>query len=311
MLMLWQNKMAIVGAGIAGLVLASILAFFVIKPTYESTALLLPTQTVSQDQLGAAAALLGKKQAGGVDLELYQSLLTSRKVLRKLLDAPFTNLSDTGNGRIQPLHAVLGLDMGKAISVRETIDGLAKSIKVESKESGAGGILVIKFQSRAPWLSQQIGNNVLEIGQEELRLVRIQRSSVILERLDAAADQARQEWDQANIKLTDYKIRNRSIMVPEQILELSRLEMEKSAKEQKYLLARKEYEFQMLDKSKAAPPMMVFDEADLPVRKSKPRKMVVMVIGLFLGLVAGTGGVLAWKLLLEGPGSASGPLAPA
>jgi len=300
LLALWNKKRVLAASAVSGLVLASIYAFLIAKPSYESTALLLPTQTVSTDQLGAAAALLGKKPTGGVDMDLYQGLLTSRKVLRKLLNAPITNLSDTGNGKVEPLHTTLGLSMNKPLAVDDALQVLEKSIKVESKESGAGGILVVKFKSTAPWLSQQIGNHVLAIGQEELRLVRIQRSSVIMERLDVAVAQARDEWDQASVALTQYKVRNRSIVVPEQMLELSRLETERSAKEQKYLLARKEYELQQLEKSKAAPPMMVFDEADLPVRKSKPRKLVILAAGLFLGLFGGIGGVLGWKMLFEG-----------
>lgn len=281
---LWTGRLLIAGASAGALALATVYAFLIAKPTFESSALLLPTQTsaVSAD-LGAAAALLGGKKGGSADVDLYQSLLTSRTVIHKLLKAPIQNLSDTGRGRTQPLFQILGLDTTKPNLVENATNSLAKAVTVGSKESGAGGILEITFAAGSPWLAQQIGNSLLDIGQEELRLVRIERSNVVLSRLGIAVAQAHSEWDSTARSLTLYKDRNRSISLPEQILELSRLEMEKSTKEQKYLLARKEYESQMLERAKAAPPMMVLDPASLPTHKSKPKRLFILILGLAAG----------------------------
>jgi hypothetical protein len=259
---------------------------------------LLPTQAPAADQLGAAAALLGKKSAGSGDVDLYQSLLTSRTVIHKLLLAPIHNESDTGNGRIEPLFHILGVDTSKPIKMDFMVDGLAKSISVGSKESGAGGILEIKFSAGTPWLAQQIGSAVLEIGQEELRLVRIERSEVILSRLSLAVAQAKGEWDSTSRIVTWYKDRNRSILLPEQALELSRREMERQVEEQKYLLARKEYESQVLEKVKAAPPMMILDPPNLPSHKSKPKRSLILAAGLIAGLIGSCVGVLGWNALV-------------
>jgi uncharacterized protein involved in exopolysaccharide biosynthesis len=270
-LTLWTKRWYIALSSFVCLGLATVYAFSIVKPVFESSALLLPTQAPSPDQLGAAAALLGKKTGGSSDVDLYQSLLTSRTVIHKLLSAPLRNESDTGKGRLEPLFQVLRLDTTKPIQLNGAINGIAGSIMVGSKESGAGGLLEIKFSASAPWLAQQIGNNVLDIGQEELRLVRIERSEVILSRLAIVVGQAKAEWDSSARALTWYKDRNRSILLPEQMLELSRLDIEKQAKEQKYLLVRKEYDMQMLERAKASPPMMILDPADLPAHKSKPK----------------------------------------
>lgn len=294
-LTLWEKRLVIALSGFATLALATVYAFVIAKPVFESSALLLPTQTTSTDQLGAAAALLGKKNTGNADVDLYQSLLTSRTVIEKLLLAPMPNKSDTAKGRVEPLYQILGLDTSKPIAVEAAVNGLSGSIAVDTKASGAGGILEMKFSAGTPWLAKEIGNAVLEIGQEELRAVRIVRAETTLPRLATAVAQAKAEWDSSARVVTWYKDRNRSITLPEQILELSRLQMEQQVQEQKYLLARKEYETQVLEKVKAAPPMMILDPANLPAHKSKPKRSLILALGLMVGLMGSSVGILGWK----------------
>lgn len=294
-LALWDKRKLIASITLATLTLSILYAFFIAKPVFQSSALLIPTQNPTPDQLGAAAALFGKKATFSADVDLYQSLLTSRTVIQKLLNSPIKNLSDTARGREEPLHVVLGLDAAKPDQLGRAADGLARSIVVGGKQSGEGGILEIKFAASAPWLAQQIGNAVLEIGQEELRIVRIERSNVILTRLNVAVAEARAEWDSTARALTWFNQSNRSISLPNQRLDLARLEMEKAAKEQKYLLVRKDYELQTLERVKAAPPMMILDPANLPSRKIKPKRGLILAIGMMLGFIGSCVGVLAWR----------------
>lgn len=297
-LTLWEKRTFIALCTVSSLMVSAIYAYWIAKPVFESSALLLPTQTSNTSDFGAAAALLGGKKSGSADADLYQSLLTSRTVIQKLLKAPVKNLSDTGKGRVEPLFKIMGIDTTKAGTLDESVRAVSTSVTVGTKESGEGGILEIKFSAGAPWLAQEIGNKLLEIGQDEIRLVRIERSNVIMSRLNIAVSQARSEWDSTARILAWYKDRNRSIFLPEQVLELSRLEIEKSAKEQKYLLARKEYEVQMLEKVKAAPPMMILDSANLPTRKSKPKRSLFLALGLLLGGGGSCLFVLGWKAIV-------------
>lgn len=291
---LWVSRIIIIAFTIFSVSLAAIYAFVIAKPVYESTALLLPTQSSSGDQLGAAAAFLGKKN-GNADADLYQGLLTSRTVMQKLLRSAIRNESDTANGRIEPLFKTLGLDTANFRAVASQIEGLALSISVGPKENSTGGILEVKSVAGAPWLAQQIGDNVIEIGQAALRQVRVDRSEVTLPRFEQAVSLARAEWDSAARKLTWYRDRNRSIILPDQILAVSRLEIEKQAKEQKYLLVRKEYELQILERVKAAPPMMILDSANMPTGKAKPKRKLILMLGFVVGFVGSSVGVLAWK----------------
>ena len=121
-------------------------------------------------------------------------------------------------------------------------------------------------------------------GHKELFLVRLERSNTIGERLLSSTNKARLEWDTASLILTNFKSRNQSLTLPEQLMNLSRMEIEKQAKEQKYLLVRKEYELLMLDIAKATPPMIILDSATYPTKKTKPRPAMMIVAGLIAAL---------------------------
>jgi uncharacterized protein involved in exopolysaccharide biosynthesis len=296
---LWMRRWLVLTSGFSALALSALYAFLIAKPAYESSVLLLPTQASSLNSLGAAAALLGQSSSpGNADVDLYQSLLSSRAVTRKLLEEPLKDLSDTGKGCMVPLFQLLGVDTGNFVDLDGAIQGLSNSVTVDTKQSGAGGILEIKFSASAPWLAQEIGSALLEIGQEELRQIRVQRAEAVLPRLAAAASQAKAEWDSSARFVTWYKDRNRSIILPEQILELSRLQMEQVVHEQKYLQVRKEYEAQVLEREKAVPPMMVLDPPDFPVHKSKPKRVMILALGLIAGLMISSMGVLGWNVLV-------------
>jgi uncharacterized protein involved in exopolysaccharide biosynthesis len=282
----WNRRKSIAAASLICMALAGVYGFLIATPAYESSALLLPTQTsTTPDGLGAAAALLGKKGAAAGDVDLYQSLLTSRTVLRKLLKASIPNRSDTAQGRLESIASIYDIDTLKPKQVDRALTRIKKSILVGSKESGLGGILEVRFQAETPWLAKEIGDKVLQIGQEEIIVVRAQRADIILAKLDFAVQQAKSEWDSAATAATRYQEIHRSITSPEQRLDMARLEIEKAAKEQKYLMARREYELQQLEKAKAAPPMLLLDSASTPIYKIKPKRKLLLVVGLFVGFV--------------------------
>lgn len=299
-LAMWRRRLWILLATILGTGIA--LAYALTAPkVFESSALLIPTEPPKADQLGAASALLGKKGLGAAgDVELYQSLLTSRIVIHQLLRTPIPNGSDTGKGKFEPVSAILGVDTNDAIQLSRTISKVSRSVSVNTKQSGASGIIEVKVQAKSPWLAQAMADHLLAIGQEEIRRVRAERYNVIMGRLSQAVGQAKSEWEASARSLANYREANRSIFLPSQQLVIDRLVMERAAKEQTYLMARRDYEQQRLDREKATPPMVVLDPAQLPAQKSKPKRLAIMILGVFTSfflacvLVAIVDSILPW-----------------
>lgn len=294
-LALWQKRLIIILATIVTTAIAVVYALRAPK-VYESTVLLIPTETSQTSSLGAAAALLGKKGSGGTgDLDLYQGLMTSRTVLHKLLLSPVRDWSDSGHGRTVPLFRAMRVDTSKPGALDGVVKGLAKAIEVAPQGTGDGGILEVKVSAGQPWLAQQMANAVVDLGQDEIRRVRTERSDIILSHLEDASAGAKLEWEAMSRHLAGYQDANRSISLPGQQMDVSRMNTELQVRQQKYLLARNAVEQQRLEREKAVPPTVVLDPADYPYHKSKPKRALIVALGMLVGLMGSSVGILAWK----------------
>lgn len=279
----WRTILAV---ALATTFVATLYAVFLVKPLYESSSLLLPTKEEATSQLGSAAALLGKKVGGSEDVTLYRGLLTSRTVVNRMLFESVRLSTDSGPVEA-PLFRHLGIDTGNPVRYEQGAKRLAKSISVGSDDPDAGGIIEISATASSPQLAKIVCDLSVRLGQDELRSVKARRYDMVLGRLQTAIKGARLEWDSVATALASFKSVNRSITLPEQTLQLSRLEIERQAKEQKYLLALKEYEIQSLEREKTTPPMMVLDPANQPATKKSPKKAILVAAGLFGGLFLG------------------------
>lgn len=275
---LWVSRYRVLAATLLGAVLAGIYAFAVAKPVFKSTILLVPTSPPKLDQLGAASALLGKKSTtGNADADLYQGLLTSRTVIQKLLISRVDPTLDTTSPSPRHIWEVMGVDTSNPLDRERFLNQMQRSISVSPATEG--GIVEVGVSAEKPWLAKQLADNLIGIGQEEIRSVRIDRSNALGPRLAAATESARREWDSSAARYATFAATNRSLTLPGQILQAERLLIDKQAKEQKYLLARRETETQLLEQEKAAAPMVVLDPANLPARKSKPKRVVLLLAG--------------------------------
>lgn len=295
---LWSRRWWIVLATLSmGLVFLS--ASLLMRKEYESSILLLPTETPKLDQLGAAAALLGKKGgSSSVDLELYQTLLTSRTVTSELLVSDFVNRSDTGKDRTESLALILGIDTSDPGAWMAAEENLAEAISVSSVGPDLGSLIQVTAKAPQPWLARDLATAAVRIGQEVLRRVRIERSETILSRLALASESARKEWDTTAREASDFRAMHRGVALPDQQYRLEKLLLEKQIKEQKYLLARREVEQIELDKEKAAPPAMILEKATTPSRPSRPKRLLLTIVGLALGGAISCAGIAAWSLLV-------------
>lgn len=298
-LAVWRRRFLVAGVTVVG-ALAALAYGFLAPKEYRSTALLVPMEAPNRDALSGAAALLGKKAPPGSDLDLYQALLRSRNVMRRLLVSPMVDGSDTGRGRTLPLFTIIGVDTSSSLEVAQAKEMLSDKIDVQETGTGSGGILSVTVSAGQPWLAQQIANAVVAIGQEELRVVKGERFVATLSRMETAADRAKAEWERAASALADYRDRNPSAYLPAQQLAIDRLVLERQVKEQKYLMARREVEASILEKGKAAPPTIVLDSADYPVRKSKPKRSLILVAGTALSFLLASMGAMAFAAFGEG-----------
>lgn len=298
---LWLVRWRILALTVAGFAFALAFAFWLPKK-YTSTVLLVPTENQSSNALFGAAALLGKKGGKQGDVELYQALLTSRTVLGHLLRTPMPDWQDSSHGELRPLLEIMKLDTNDALKMEAALLRMAATIKIETDESGSSGIVEVAVVNRRPWLAKQIADAVVQAGQEEIRRVRAERFDAILDRLGQAVKSAEREWDVTSTKLATFREANRALSSPFIQREEERLRLELESKQQGLLQARSQYQVQILERERAAPPMVVLDKANLPAKKSGPKRGMIVVVLTFL---AGSGAlsfyILLWLLRNAAP----------
>lgn len=293
---LWLVRWRIAGIIAAGFCIAVALALTLPKK-YTSTVLLVPTESQTGTSLLGAASLLGKKGLKQGDVELYQALLTSRTVLSQLLRTKMPDWRDSSRGKIRPLFEIIQVDTTNALRIESVLSGIKGSIKIETDETGSAGIAEVSVVNRYPWLAKQIADALVQVGQEEIRRVRTERFIAILDRLDQAVKSAEQEWDMASSQLAKFRESNRAVSSPFVQREEERLRLELESKQQGLLQARLQYQAQILERERAAPPMVVLDKANLPARKSSPKRgMIVIVITFLSGCIAISYYGITWLL---------------
>lgn len=287
----WQR---IAVATIAG-TLISLGYAFLAPIEYDSSVQLVPTETQSVSQLGTAAALLGKGAAPGLeDIDLYQTLLTSRKVLMQLSNTKF-KVHEEQTEQL-PLWEIYEVDSSSRIEMFYFHKALEKKVLVNTLGLGVGGVIQVSVRAKSPLLAQNMANAIVLLGQNEIESVRRMRFEAVISKLANAANSAKREWDTSVSKLTEYREINRSSLLPFQQLDLARLEMERQVREQKYLLARREEEQQKLEREKAAPPAVILDAAFLPVKKSHPKRQLIVVLGFILSASISGSAVILWSI---------------
>lgn len=284
---LWGSRLLILAIVLAFAALSSVYALMK-KPSFESNVLLIPTDPRTSNSLEDAVSFLGSKTGKGDDLDLYQMLLTCRTVVEQVLHADVVDQSDTGKGRRMPLAVLLGVDTSDQEKLSDGLELLARSVKVGTPpEQSGGGVIQVTVSAGSAWLAKQLADKFVEVGQTEIRRVRANRFETTLQRLQGAAKEASREFDQASQELANFRSQNRSITLPEQQVRLDRFELESNVKQQKYMMVRKEIESLVLEKEKAVPPAIVLDSAHAPVRRSSPKRtMIVMLATLFGGALS-------------------------
>jgi len=83
-----------------------------------------------------------------------------------------------------------------------------------------------------------------------------------------------------------FRERNRSIMESPQLqLEIERLMREVEIKTQVYITLQQQYELARIDEVKETPSVIILDEGIPAVDKDKPRRKLIVIVSLFLGLL--------------------------
>ncbi len=266
---------------------------FLIDPMYQSEAAF-QAETQSALQLpgglaGLASQLGGLPLGGTVNAQFFADILPSDAVLRRVISDTFP-----WNDRTATLAEIYRVD-GKPAEMREylTVNRLRRAIG--STVNTRTNMVRFSVEAPSPELAQALAKEILLALNEvniELRQARANAEQAFnAER----AEESRKDLASAEGALTHFYQRNRSITgSPALSTEERRLLRAVDMSQQIYTQLRLQQEQAAVQAVRNTPAISIVDPPIRPVRKSRPKRKVAVLFGLFVGLCLG-----GLKLVLE------------
>lgn len=279
-----------------GIGAASVLGSLLVRSRYASTATFLPETQSSRGQLpglaGAVAAAaqlgLGLGPSGGQAPLLYIELVQSRRILGSLVQTQFPNPDRRRFGAADSLPLLRLLDLPRQSSPERELDAgirflrnKAVSVDVDLKTN----LVTVSAESQYPALSQQMTARLLELVSAFNRNIRRSQAQARREFAERRAAEFEQALIEAERNLERFYSQNRSYRnSPELVFQEAQLQRQISIRQDLFLNMRREAEAARLEEVNDIPLLTVVDPPPVPVRRSYPKRAVLALFGVLVGL---------------------------
>ncbi len=292
---LLRSRYVLAGLGIAGLVLGVVVAR-VPAPRFQSVASFTPQQA-SQNPIGNFAGLagrfgvqLGGAMSGGNSPEFYGELVRSREILEPVMVLPLDDPEGSDSVTLVELSGVSGETEGERLEealrwFRQAALGVGVDIQTS--------MVTVSVTTAWPQVSQRVAQAILD---------RVHEFNVESRQTDARAERAFLETRVEDAKetlftaergLQTFLQQNRQFRdSPELTFEYERLDRELEMRQQVYTGLVEAYEQARLQEVRNTPVVTVVEHPVVPSRREARNTILKGLVGLLLGVAAGTAVVL-------------------
>ena len=289
---LWAGRARLAIGAAIGATLAIALAF-VLPPTYIANVAVLEAPRSgggsALDQLGLQAEMLGIKAGGGGSNALtYPDLLRSRRLLVTLLETPFTDQKGGHAPLVDHIRKGAASPQRTELAVREMRKRLDISLDRRTN------LLRVGVKDSDPVLAAAVANHVVLALQDLLTNAMMTQASANRRFIEERLSGAERDLASAEGTLRAFREANRHVDgSPRLMLDQARLMRELRVREEVVIALTRQYEIARVDENRDVPVLNVVDPATPPAFRSAPRRGVMALGGLLLGLAAGA--LLVWR----------------
>ena len=266
---------------------AGIGASFLISPVFTSEAAFqaeTPQSYQLQGSLAGLASQLGNLPLGGgmVSAQFFADVLPTDVVLRRVLADSFP-----WEGRMARLPEIYDLDdKPPAIQQYQAVNRLRKSLSVTV--NARTNMVRFSVEGPTPELAKALADAILRSLNQVNITLRQTRAGLEQSFTADRAEEARRDLANAEEALTRFYQRNRSINgAPALLTEEARLKRAVEMTQTIYTQLRLQQEQAAVQAVRNTPAISVVDPPIEPVRKSKPKRKMAALFGLFAGLCLG------------------------
>ena len=269
-------------------------AFFA-APYYEAVTTFYTTEDESAvtGQLGAAAAMMGLSGLSGNAGGGYKAndIIRSRKIRTKIINQLWKTDTDPRKKTLLKIWEIDGKNSNEKLE--RALKALDDCIEVsESKKSsligkGEAMLTTVSVITEDRQLSTDIANSLIRLTNEFMQQAKNKNISESIDFIQKRLAENKEELAEAEVNLKNFKKSNQLLFSAELQMEYARLQREVTIKQEVYLTLVKQKEMSQIEAVKRSNVIKVLDEAVRPEKKAKPKRTVIVLIGLFSGVVIG------------------------
>lgn len=290
--LLWREKLTIAKVFGVALVLAVIVSFILPK-YYESTAILLPasstTPALSSGTISSLASLAGINIGSSNPEEMYPDIVMSEAILH---DVVLTEFPIDSTGATMNLIEYWKIDNDTPEeNYEEALDDLRNELSAAVDKDTY--IVTLKLMTKYPLFTANVLNAI--VNQLDLFLRTKNKTTASEQRkwIESRLKEVEVDLAKSEDSLKVFREKNRRVEdSPKLMLEQDRLVRDTEINSTLYLELKKQLELTKIEEIKNVPIVNVMDEARPAAEKSRPKRMVIAVLGAFAGLFLGIGWVL-------------------
>lgn len=174
---------------------------------------------------------------------------------------------------------------------------LDKQVSIQFNEKE--GFVSLSFSMPEPLMAAQMSKYAEELLQKEVIEFKIQNAREQLKFTEARFEEKKIEFEETQKKLANFRDRNQNLSSALVLNQLEKLESEYNFAFNIYTELAKQLEQAKLQVSKDTPIFSIIQPVTIPIEKSAPKRPLIVIVFLFLGLIIAFGYIFG-KEFLEG-----------
>jgi len=279
---LWKNKIINIVLNIIMFTLIVIIVFFVLEKKYTANVSLLPTSISPfsgvQSQFSTIAKMLGIGEIGlgMLSQDIYKEILISRDLLRKLLLKKY-KYNCEGKYIDTTLIDFLKIKGKNELEIWEKAFKKMRRDIIFVEIDPDNNVLYLSVTLKDPFIAYQVANESVklleEIVKNKLYKEYVEMYKYLANRISLYSD---------SILVTENKFKHfleqaRDLNEPENIIKQLRFKRELEIKNNVFAELKKQEEILNLQKMFYLQPVKVLDYAEVPYRKSRPKRLLLTI----------------------------------
>ena len=331
---LWQGRRTIIKAVIIGAI-AGLLVGIVTPKEYTTKVVIVPQLSNKQGNLGNLSGLaaiaginIGVPASAEITPTTYPQIVSSVPFKLELMTTPLTFTKIGQNVTLYEYYSeykkpnfllkyTIGLpgvmlralrkeqpkadsgisdDLIRMSKGQKYVCDILKS-KISIELNSKDGYIILSCRMPEALPSAQLAQRAQELLQHRITEFKIQKTAANLEFIQQRYDDVQKQYNQAQEALAKFSDRNINISTAIFKTESDRLENDYNLAYSIYSEMAKQLEQAKIQVKEDTPVFTIIEPASVPLEKSKPRRMVLLVGFMFLGGVIGVGTIFVRRYI--------------